>query len=258
MALQRGRTDDLPADAIRLTEQEAVQHVMDIIDEHPDDWMLYACPWIYSIRLLSKLLLSLFSASIKFGPAGLGALGAATGMYVNSYYRNRLRLGKFGFIGSYIPIAMLPAIMCTLFDKAIIQPSIFLQKEKCPLCLQLRSGTVQGFMGVVYPSMLAPLAAYMVKKPITNSVVIFNQFFVVRFIVRYPPLHVPLAIDRRRAQSTLQNLHQNDQTHSAHTWTVAGTECAGRLISHLSPAISICETANLFDREGTTRTRWND
>lgn len=90
-------------------------------------------------------------------------MGAATGMLVNNHYRSRLRLGKYGYIGSYVPIAVLPAIMGTFFHRGIVQTRILLEKDKCPLCLQLRAAAVQAFFGTVYPTVLAPLAAYMVS-----------------------------------------------------------------------------------------------
>lgn len=99
---------------------------------------------------------------MRFGPGILGALGAVTGVFVNNHYRTRLRLAKFGFVSSYVPIVVLPAIMASLFHRTFIQSAILLPKEQCPLCLQLRAAAFQGFFGTVYPSILAPLASYMV------------------------------------------------------------------------------------------------
>lgn len=141
------------------------------------------------------------SFSIKFGPGVLGGLGAATGMYVNSHYRNRLRLGKFGFIGSFIPIAVLPAIMTTLYNRAFIQPRILLQKDDCPLCLQLRAATMQGALGVVYPTILAPFAAYMVKAEMLNFIVNRNLeiWFVFKFAIRHFTYRLPSIIEEPKA-----------------------------------------------------------
>lgn len=99
---------------------------------------------------------------MRFGPGILGALGAVTGVFVNNHYRTRLRLGKFGYVSSYIPIVVLPAIMASVFHRTFIQTRVLLPKEECPLCLQLRAAAMQAFFGTVYPSILAPLASYMV------------------------------------------------------------------------------------------------
>lgn len=99
---------------------------------------------------------------MRYGPGILGALGAVTGVFVNNHYRTRLRLGKFGYVSSYVPIVVLPAIMASLFHRAFIQSQILLPKEECALCLQLRAAAIQGFFGTVYPGLLAPLASYMV------------------------------------------------------------------------------------------------
>lgn len=89
-------------------------------------------------------------------------MGAVGGMLINNFYRSRLRLGKFGYIGSYVPIAVLPAVMTTFVHRGYVQARILLEKDSCPMCLQLRAAAVQGFLGTVYPAILAPLAAYMV------------------------------------------------------------------------------------------------
>lgn len=88
---------------------------------------------------------------MRFGPGILGALGAITGVLVNNHYRTRLRLAKFGFVSSYVPIVVLPAIMASLFHRTFIQSQVLLPKDGCPLCLQLRAAAFQGFFGTVYP-----------------------------------------------------------------------------------------------------------
>lgn len=90
-------------------------------------------------------------------------MAGITAVFINNHYRTRLRLGKFGFIGMYVPNVILPAIITTFYHRAFIQPSILLQKAECPLCLQLRAAAVQGFFGTVYPTILTPFAGYMVS-----------------------------------------------------------------------------------------------
>lgn len=40
MALMRAKVADIPADAIRMTEEEAIAHQWKLIDEHSDDSIL--------------------------------------------------------------------------------------------------------------------------------------------------------------------------------------------------------------------------
>lgn len=106
---------------------------------------------------------------MRFSPGILGALGAVTGVLVNNHYRTRLRLGQFGYVSSYVPIVVLPAIMASLFHRTFIQSLILLPKGECPLCLQVRAAAIQGFFGTVYPSLLAPLASYMVIRSVLKQ-----------------------------------------------------------------------------------------
>lgn len=124
------------------------------------------CCWFNTVIKNANLINCRFvysRMSINYGPGVLGALGAVAGMYVNEHYRNRLRLGKFGYIGSTIPIVLLPAIMTTLYNRTFIQPRILLQSDQCPLCLQIKAAAVQCLLGTGYPALLAPLASYMVR-----------------------------------------------------------------------------------------------
>lgn len=40
MALMRGKPSEIPADAIRMTEEEAIEHQWDVLGEHQDDSIL--------------------------------------------------------------------------------------------------------------------------------------------------------------------------------------------------------------------------
>lgn len=77
------------------------------------------------------------------------------------HYRQKLKLGNYGRFSSYLPIVALPAIISTLYFNQVIQPKIFLEKAKCPLCLQLQSASIQSSFSVILPSLLAPLSGFM-------------------------------------------------------------------------------------------------
>lgn len=126
----------------------------------------------------------------------MGAVGAVTGVFVNNHYRTRLRLGKFGYISSYVPIVVLPAIMASLFHRTFIQSRILLAKDTCPLCVQLRAAAMQVTLGTVYPTLLAPFASYMVRGEYfyfflnrnANLFILRFQFAVRHFTYRLPSI----------------------------------------------------------------------
>ncbi|XP_052851047.1 uncharacterized protein LOC128261404 [Drosophila gunungcola] len=141
MALSRAKTDDLPKDAVVITEDQALKYQWKIItawDKMGDVW------------------------SLRYGPGILSALAAGTGAYINNHYRTKLRLGGHGRLSSYLPIVAVPAIFTMLAHKFFIQRPILLNPlGECPVCIQVRSAFFQTGLGIVYPTILAPFAAFM-------------------------------------------------------------------------------------------------
>ncbi|KAH8263260.1 hypothetical protein KR044_006505 [Drosophila immigrans] len=141
MALSRAKPDQLPQDAVVITEDQALRYQWKIItswDKKGDVW------------------------SLRYAPGILSAMAAATGAYVNNHYRTRLRLGAHGRLSSYLPIVAVPAIFTMLSHKFFVQRPILLKPlSECPVCTQVRSAAFQTAMGVVYPTILAPFAAFM-------------------------------------------------------------------------------------------------
>ncbi|KAJ6637089.1 Complex I assembly factor TMEM126B, mitochondrial [Pseudolycoriella hygida] len=154
--LSSNRLEDVPKDAVILTEGEALRLQWEEVDEYRGEQKLW---------------------SLRHGASLLGCLSAATGIYINHHYRSRLRLGKYGAFSTYLPIVVLPALVTTAYHKTFIQSAIILRQEPCPLCVQIRASFFQTCCGLVYPAALAPVASYM--------------FAVRQFTYRLPPFSKP-------------------------------------------------------------------
>ncbi|EDW78148.1 uncharacterized protein Dwil_GK24843 [Drosophila willistoni] len=141
MALARARPDQLPKDAVIITEDQALKYQWKIItawDKLGDVWAL------------------------RYSSGVLSAMAAVTGAYINNHYRTKLRLGNQGRLSSYLPIVAVPAIFTMLTHKFFIQRPILINPMgECPVCIQVRSAAFQTGLGVVYPTILAPFAAFM-------------------------------------------------------------------------------------------------
>ncbi|XP_017859026.1 PREDICTED: transmembrane protein 126A isoform X2 [Drosophila arizonae] len=141
MALSRARPNELPTDAVIISEDHALRYQWKIITS----WDKIGEVW-----------------SLRYAPGILSAMAAATGAYVNNHYRRRLRLGAHGRLSSYLPIVVVPAIFTMLTHKFFIQSPLLLRPlTECPVCTQVRSAAIQTALGVVYPTILAPFAAFM-------------------------------------------------------------------------------------------------
>ncbi|ALC39874.1 CG13392 [Drosophila busckii] len=141
MALSRARPEELPKDAVVITEEQALKYQWKIItawDKTSDVW------------------------SLKYAPGVLCSMAAFTGAYVNNHYRTKLRLGSHGRLSSYLPIVAVPAIFTLLSHKFFIQRPLLLKPmTQCPVCTQVRSAAFQTGLGAAYPTILAPFAAFM-------------------------------------------------------------------------------------------------
>ncbi|XP_011197753.1 uncharacterized protein T126a [Bactrocera dorsalis] len=141
MALSHARKEEIPKDAVIISEEQALAYQWSVISGWENRWDVW---------------------SLRYGPGILGAMAAATGIYVNNHYRRKLKLGNYGKASTYLPIVVIPAMFSVLSHKFMVQRYVILgQNNDCPLCLQLRAGTLQAGLGVCYPTLLAPFAAFM-------------------------------------------------------------------------------------------------
>ncbi|XP_050072367.1 uncharacterized protein LOC126560448 [Anopheles maculipalpis] len=140
MALLHKKVSEIPEDAVRLSEEDAVQYFLNLVKS----WDNKAEVW-----------------PIVYTPGLLGAGTVFGGFYINNYYRRALKLGNYGRFSSYLPAVALPAIMATVFHSTFVLPDVVLRKVPCPVCLQTRAALFQGAFAVAYPMLLVPLSSFM-------------------------------------------------------------------------------------------------
>lgn len=104
-------------------------------------------------------------------------MGAFSALFINHHFRNKLKLGNYGRMSSYLSVVAIPACVSTLFHTTVssyntlktcltsifqfIQSHVILRLYDCPTCLQTRAAFFQAGTAVFYPFLLAPLAAFM-------------------------------------------------------------------------------------------------
>uniref|UniRef100_A0A182VSN3 Transmembrane protein 126A n=1 Tax=Anopheles minimus TaxID=112268 RepID=A0A182VSN3_9DIPT len=111
MALLHKKVSEIPEDAVRLSEEDAIQYFLNLVK----NWENKSEVW-----------------PIVYTPGILGAGTVFSGYYINNYYRRVLKLGNYGRFSSYLPAVALPAIMATVFHSAFVLPDVVLRKEPCP------------------------------------------------------------------------------------------------------------------------------
>ncbi|KAI9590278.1 hypothetical protein GQX74_008446 [Glossina fuscipes] len=141
MALSRGRTAELPKDAVIITEGQALAYQWKMIS----NWDKPGEVW-----------------SLRYSPPVLGSLAVFTSVFINNHYRTKLRLGTYGQFSTYLPIVIIPALLSIGCHKLFVQNSLILRgMSECPTCIQLRAAAFQVSFGGIYPGILAPFAACM-------------------------------------------------------------------------------------------------
>ncbi|KOB75713.1 Uncharacterized protein OBRU01_07022 [Operophtera brumata] len=94
MALMKSTV--VPDDAVSMTEMEATKYVWDLVGE----WNSLSDTW-----------------ALRYGSIFLGGLNALSGVIINRHYRNKLKLGTYGYISSVVPITVMPAMLTALFHR---------------------------------------------------------------------------------------------------------------------------------------------
>ncbi|XP_050669816.1 uncharacterized protein LOC126968748 [Leptidea sinapis] len=139
MALMK--SSQIPEDAVVLTEHEATEYVWSIVY----NWEPVSDVW-----------------ALRSGAVCLGVINAVSGAIMNRHYRNKLKLGTYGYFSSVIPLTLMPGSLTALFHRYIVSSDLLLLKNNhCPICYEVRSGAVQVGLGLVYPMILAPLTSLM-------------------------------------------------------------------------------------------------
>ncbi|CAH0558839.1 unnamed protein product [Brassicogethes aeneus] len=140
MALLKGKQSEIPTDAIILTEQQALEYELKILKnwKHKSDtfWFRYGSAILVSSTVLS-------------------------GMYINNYYRYKFKLLYYGRASSYLPICVIPGALSFLLHTELVLKDLVLQKQVCPVCLELRSSALQSLTGFVFPFLAAPVTNLM-------------------------------------------------------------------------------------------------
>ncbi|XP_055525483.1 transmembrane protein 126A [Wyeomyia smithii] len=140
MALLHKTQSEIPQDAVKLTEEQAVIYFTRLVEKWDNKWEIWP---------------------LEYTPGILGATTVVSSVYINHHFRTKLKLGTFGRLSSYVPAVILPAIMSTFFHKFFIVPRIILNRRQCPVCIQTRAGMIQAGFSTVYPMLLAPMSAFM-------------------------------------------------------------------------------------------------
>ncbi|XP_044761106.1 uncharacterized protein LOC123318528 [Coccinella septempunctata] len=139
MALLKSKFSEMPADAVQLTEFEAIQYQTKIMK----NWKNKSDVFAFNYATLS-----------------LSWAGATTGMYLNNYYRNKLKLHTFGRFISVVPMVILPGFLPYLLHCEMILPDLVLGSTGCPICIEARASCIQAFTGFLLPAALTPLSAF--------------------------------------------------------------------------------------------------
>ncbi|VEN54061.1 unnamed protein product [Callosobruchus maculatus] len=138
MALERRRIQDVPKDAIILTEDQALQYQTKILNNWntPSDIFAY-----------------------KYGSVFLGTATMLAGAYTNNFFRRKFKVTKYGQVSSYLPISVVPAMMSLIFHHQFVLKYLVLENEDtCPVCMEVRASSLQAVTGTILPLILAPLS----------------------------------------------------------------------------------------------------
>nr|CAH7768730.1 unnamed protein product [Callosobruchus chinensis] len=155
MALERRRVQELPKDAIILTEDQALKYQTRILNE----WKTTSDVFGY-----------------KYGSIFLGTATMLVGAYTNNFFRRKFKVMKYGQVSSYLPISIVPAMMSLIFHHQFVLRDLVLENRGvCPICMEVRASSLQAVTGSILPLVLAPLSTIAVS----IMYVILRRFFAI-------------------------------------------------------------------------------
>ncbi|XP_050549120.1 uncharacterized protein LOC126910527 isoform X2 [Daktulosphaira vitifoliae] len=139
MYIEKGRSEDIPPDAIRLSHNEVINYMKNIIEKWPKLSEIWA---------------------LKYGNPILSSAVVISNVVILNFYRKKLKLRNYGRFTLFIPVVFLPSIIDQVLQNTFITRSIILQEE-CPTCITSRSISIQLGTGVIYPLIATIAGTYM-------------------------------------------------------------------------------------------------
>ncbi|CAH1736767.1 uncharacterized protein LOC114127817 [Aphis gossypii] len=140
MFIERGKPEEIPKGAIRLTKDEVMEYMTNLIQKWPNTMELWA---------------------LKHGNPILSSAVVISSSVILHFYRKRLKLGNYGRFTLFLPVVIMPSIFDQIYQSSITTKSIILQ-EDCPICISTQSMFIQLGTGIVYPLMSTIGGSYMV------------------------------------------------------------------------------------------------
>lgn len=139
MFIERGKPEEIPKGAIRLTRDEVQEYMTDLIHKWPNTMELWA---------------------LKHGNPILSSAVVLSSSVILNFYRKKLQLRNYGRFTLFLPIVFVPSIFNQIYQSSMTTKSIILQ-EDCPICINTQSMFIQIGTGVVYPLMSTIGGTYM-------------------------------------------------------------------------------------------------
>ncbi|CAI6361487.1 unnamed protein product [Macrosiphum euphorbiae] len=139
MFIERGKPEEIPKGAIRLTRDEVQEYMTDLIRKWPNTMELWA---------------------LKHGNPILSSAVVLSSSVILNFYRKKLQLRNYGRFTLFLPIVLAPSIFNQIYQNTVTTKSIILQ-EDCPICINTQSMFIQVGTGIVYPLMSTIGGTYM-------------------------------------------------------------------------------------------------
>lgn len=139
MFIERGKSEEIPKGAIRLSREEVEEYMTDLIRKWPNTMELWA---------------------LKHGNPILSSAVVISNTVILNYYRQKLQLRNYGRFTLFLPIVLMPSIFTQMYQSSITTKSIILQ-EDCPICISTQSMFIQLGTGIVYPLLSTIGGTYM-------------------------------------------------------------------------------------------------
>ena len=94
----------------------------------------------------------------------MASLAAISGVVFSTILRKKFKLRNQGASATLLPSVVLPAFSTFLSQGVFVLEPMFLGREQCPMCLELRAMNIQLLFGWFQPLILSGVACLVVAK----------------------------------------------------------------------------------------------
>jgi len=118
MFIERGKPEEIPKGAIRLTKDEVIEYMTNLIQKWPNTMELSVAIKLHNYFFIKNHPI-VFRWALKHGNPILSSAVVISSSMILQFYRKRLQLRNYGRFTLFLPVVLMPSIFDQIYQTSV-------------------------------------------------------------------------------------------------------------------------------------------